>query len=90
MEPLDRADALARLDRFVGAWDLEAVFPNNAAAVLRGARSVFAWMKGRQLLVQHTEVPTPDAPDSIAVIAANAEHEGYTQHYFDSRGVVRR
>jgi hypothetical protein len=45
-------------------------------------------MKGGQLLVQRTEVPA-QAPDSIAIIAVNADKDAYTQHYFDSRGVAR-
>lgn len=89
MDQPDGNTALVRLDTFVGAWNLEAVFPNNPTEVLRGARSVFERMKGRQLLIQHTEVPAPEAPDSIAIIAYDPEKEAYIQHYFDSRGVIR-
>src|SRR6266540_2489456 len=31
----------------------------------------------------------PYFPDSVAVIAVTPDGTGYTQHYFDSRGVVR-
>ncbi len=89
MDQAARDAALGRLDALVGTWNLEAVFPNNPTEVLRGARSVFAWMKGRRLLIQRTEVPAPEAPDSISMIAFDPKSGAYTQHYFDSRGVVR-
>jgi len=89
MDQAARNAALERLDAFVGVWTLEAVFPHHPTEVLRGARSVFEWMKGRQLLVQRTEVPAPEAPDSITIIAVDPEKDAYVQHYFDSRGVVR-
>ena len=31
----------------------------------------------------------PEAPDSMAIIAADPDTGGYTQHYFDARGVAR-
>ena len=34
-------------------------------------------------------MPVPAAPDSLAIVAADPRTGGYTQHYFDSRGVVR-
>ncbi|NGO13073.1 hypothetical protein G5C60_37100 [Streptomyces sp. HC44] len=30
-----------------------------------------------------------EAPDSMAIVAADPETGAYTQHYFDSRGVIR-
>jgi len=54
-----------------------------------GGRCDFYWIQGGQLLIQRIEIPAPEAPDSMSVIAVNADGEGYTQHYFDSRGVVR-
>jgi hypothetical protein len=53
------------------------------------ARSWFEWTLDRQFLVQRTEVPVPEAPDSMAIIAADQDTGGYTQHYFDARGVAR-
>ena len=85
-----RADALARLDVFVGDWSLEARFPGQEQApsgVL--VRSWFEWALDGQFLLQRTEVPVPAAPDSLAIVAADPRTGGYTQHYFDSRGVVR-
>ena len=39
--------------------------------------------------MEHSEVDLPEAPDGLRVIAPDADGNGYTQHYFDSRGVVR-
>ena len=52
------------------------------------ARSRFEWALDRQYLVQRVEAPNP-APDAMAIIAVDPETGGYTQHYYDSRGVVR-
>jgi hypothetical protein len=89
-----RADALARLDVFVGDWSLEARFPGQDQAPPGPGggvtiRSRFEWALDGQFLLQHTEVPVPDAPDSLAIVAADPHTGGYTQHYYDSRGVVR-
>ncbi|MGH8984756.1 MAG: hypothetical protein ACRDY6_12905 [Acidimicrobiia bacterium] len=84
----DESDALGRLAAFVGAWSVEASFPQFADSDLRG-RTEFEWILGRRFLLQRSEVPHPEAPDSFSVIAVDAEHAAYTQHYFDSRGVVR-
>ena len=91
----NRADALARLDVFVGDWSMEARFPGDrpappgAARPGPTARSRFEWALGGQFLVQHTEVPVPEAPDSLAIVGTDPRTGGYTQHYYDSRGVVR-
>ena len=44
---------------------------------------------GREYLFQRSEIPHPDFPDSISIIAVDPNGEAYTQHYFDSRGVAR-
>jgi hypothetical protein len=49
----------------------------------------FEWMLDGQFLLQRSETPGPEFPDSIGIIAVAADGAGYTQHYFDSRGVVR-
>lgn len=91
----NRADALARLDVFVGGWSMEAQFPGHqpapSGAAGRGAmaRSRFEWALGGQFLLQHTEIPIPQAPDSLAIVGTDLRTGGYTQHYYDSRGVVR-
>jgi len=53
------------------------------------ARSVFEWILDGRYLAQRTEISVPDAPDTLAIVAAVAGEHAYTQHYFDSRGVTR-
>jgi len=81
-----RADALARLDIFVGEWVVEARFPGADGPA---GRSRFEWALDRQFLIQRTEVPVPEAPDGLMIIGADLATGAYTQHYYDSRGVVR-
>ena len=91
----NRSQALARLDVFVGEWVVEARFPGDqptppdAAGDGLVARSRFEWALDRQFLIQRTEVPVPEAPDGLMIVSADPETGAYTQHYYDSRGVVR-
>jgi hypothetical protein len=91
----NRADALGRLDVFVGEWALEARFGGDQPAPSDGsgdqprARTWFEWALDGQFLVQRTEVPVPEAPDSLTIVSLDPETGAYTQHYYDSRGVVR-
>jgi hypothetical protein len=87
-----RDPALERLDAFIGTWHLDAVFPH--APPSEGgdhdevASATFEWTLDGRFLVQRTNAPRP-APDSLAVVNFDPAHHTYTQHYFDSRGVVR-
>ena len=91
----NRAEALARLDVLVGEWNVEARFPDDRATPSPATedgpivRTRFEWALDRQFLLQHTEIPIPEAPDSLTIIGADLETGAYTQHYFDSRGVAR-
>jgi hypothetical protein len=91
----NRADALARLDVFVGEWVMEARFPDNQSASSSAAgdgpqvRSRFEWGLERQFLLQRTEIPIPEAPDSLTIVSVDPQTGAYTQHYYDSRGVAR-
>jgi hypothetical protein len=90
-----RADAFAHLDVFVGEWIMEARFPgdqplpSSAAGDGPQVRSRFEWTLDRQFLLQRTEIPIPEAPDSLTIVSVDLETGAYTQHYYDSRGVVR-
>jgi len=90
-----QAEALARLEAFIGDWSVQAEFiddelaPPGADGRAPEVRSRFEWALDGQFLLQHTEVPIPGAPDSLAIVAVDPQTGGYTQHYFDSRGVVR-
>ena len=81
------ADALARLDVFVGEWVVEARFPGGGDAP--AARSTFEWALDWQFLIQRTAVPVPEAPDGLMIVSADPQTGAYTQHYYDSRGVAR-
>jgi hypothetical protein len=87
-----RETALKRLEVFIGEWRLglgASTPPPDAGDSMPGARAVFEWALGGQFLVQRTEVPDPNAPNSLCIVAYESGTGGYTQHYFDSRGVVR-
>jgi hypothetical protein len=84
----NRLQALARLDVFVGEWALEARFPGHQPAPGQ-AHSRFEWALDGQFLLQRTEVPVPEAPDGLTIVSVDPETGAYTQHYYDSRGVVR-
>jgi len=83
-DELSPTRALARLEVLVGEWIEQVTLPR-----VPPGRMVFEWALDGQYLLQRSEIPDPAFPDSIAIIAANADGAGYTQHYFDSRGVVR-
>jgi len=87
----NRSGALARLGVFVDEWVLEARFPGDQPAPAGGpqARSWFEWALDGQFLLHRTEIPVPEAPDSLNLISVDPETGAYTQHYYDSRGVVR-
>ncbi len=81
-------DKLAKLDAFIGEWSVEMVAPWAQQSDVRG-RTTFTWLLGRRYLEERSEVPIPEAPDNMAIVAPAAEGDGFTQHYFDDRGVVR-
>jgi hypothetical protein len=75
-------EQIARLQPFIGEWTTEA----SIAPGMQG-HTVFEWTLGGAYLLQRSDIPHPQAPDGLCVIAV--DDEGYTQHYFDSRGVTR-
>jgi hypothetical protein len=79
---------IERLEPFIGEWKLEAQIPG--AEDVR-ARAVFEWILGGTFLQERSEVDHPAAPNGVCIISANADDGGggFTQHYFDDRGVVR-
>jgi hypothetical protein len=90
-----QTEALARLGVFIGDWSAEAEFadaslmPPGADGGTPEVRSRFEWALDGRFLLQRTEAPIQGAPDSLAIVAVDPRTGGYTQHYFDSRGVVR-
>ncbi|HEY1625686.1 MAG TPA: hypothetical protein VGG16_17985 [Streptosporangiaceae bacterium] len=89
---VSKAEALKRLEVLAGEWVIEARFPGDqpdAAIAGPKARSRFEWTLDGQFLLQRTEAPVPQAPDSLSIVTADLRTGAYTQHYYDSRGVVR-
>jgi hypothetical protein len=83
-EKTARSAAMERLSPFVGEWTVEVGFAPGMTVP-----TVFEWILGGQFLMQRTTVPDPNAPDSLMVVGADDRGDGYTQHYFDSRGIAR-
>ena len=78
---------LEALEPFVGSWDVEMVFTERYGIPPVHARYDFSWILGGAFLLQASTADRP-APDGHALIGADGD--GFVQHYFDSRGVVRR
>ena len=75
------------LQALIGEWGVE-MLPTGSAPI-GGATAMFEWVLDGRYVVQRTPVPHPDAPDGLMVISSDPLTGGYTQHYFDSRGVTR-
>ncbi len=86
LEDMMATAARARLAPLVGEWRMETSLPGSAGV---RARTTFEWALGGAFLVQRASVDVAEAPDVLCVIAADPATGGFTQHYFDSRGVVR-
>jgi hypothetical protein len=78
---------MQQLEAFVGEWRMVAPGFELPADVADAARTTFEWTLGGAFLLERSTIPVPEAPDALMVIAPG--EAGYTQHYFDSRGVVR-
>jgi hypothetical protein len=86
---MDSGDSLEALKPLVGEWRMVPTF-KDMPPIDASARVTFEWMPGERFLIQRWEVPVPEAPDGLAIIGPDPEHEGrYLQHYFDTRGVAR-
>jgi hypothetical protein len=79
---------VARLEPLVGEWRVEAPAFSLPPEVADAARTSFEWALGGAFLLQRISIPVPEAPDALSVIGPDAG-DGYTQHYFDSRGIAR-
>jgi hypothetical protein len=88
MDEDERSDRLERLDVFVGEWRIEVPAWPLPPELADAARTTFEWTLDGAFLLQRSSVPVPEAPDGLSVIGLD-EDDGYTQHYFDSRGVAR-
>lgn len=79
---MERAGAL---DALVGEWTV-----TSDLLEAKGASGlvVFEWALHGAFLAQYSEAPAP-IPDSLSIITTRDNGDGFTQHYFDERGVVR-
>ena len=84
----DRDERLRRLDVLVGEWRLDAPAFPLPPELAAEARSTFEWALGGTFLLQRSSVPVAEAPDGLCLVGLDAG-AGYTQHYFDSRGIAR-
>ena len=83
-----RDERLRRLDALAGEWRLDAPAFPLPPELAAEARSTFEWTLDGAFLLQRTSVPVTEAPDSLCVVGL-ADGDGYTQLYFDARGVAR-
>jgi hypothetical protein len=74
------------LDVLVGVWVTEARFPNGVSGT---GRTSFEWVLGAAFLLQRATADVDGPPEGLMLIGPDEEGV-LTQHYFDSRGVVRR
>jgi hypothetical protein len=73
------------LVQLVGTWRTEARFPNGVSGT---GTTTFELVLGGEYLLQHATVEVDGPPEGLMVIGPG-EHGALTQHYFDSRGVIR-
>jgi hypothetical protein len=83
-----RIARLERLEPFLGEWRFEVPGRPLPPELADAARTTFEWTLGGAFLLQRASVPVPEAPDGLMLIGPDGG-EGYTQHYFDSRGIAR-
>lgn len=88
MDEDQRVARLERLEPFVGEWLIDAPDFPLPPGLADAARSTFEWTLGGAFLLQRSSIPVPEAPDALSVMGPDAD-DGYTQHYFDSRGIAR-
>lgn len=81
---------MADLAPFLGTWDMEAVFPPESGVSVTGGEvtTSFEWALGGRFLLQRSDAPAP-IPQGLCIIGEKEATGGFTQHYFDSRGVAR-
>src|SRR4051794_38048764 len=75
-----------RLTPFLGEWSVEtSLAPRGSVR----ARTTFELALDGAFVLERSAIELAEAPDSLAVIAADELTGAFRQHYFDSRGVVR-
>jgi len=72
---------MKRLEPLIGEWKVTSSLGDVRAV------ATFEWTLGEAFVLQRSQIDLPEAPDALCVIAPAGDD--FTQHYFDSRGVVR-
>jgi hypothetical protein len=83
--------SLAVLEPLVGEWVAEFDDPGHPGTSVR-ATTTFRWMAGGRFLIQDASAPAPFPTGHCLIGRADPDDEKSTliQHYFDSRGIVRK
>jgi hypothetical protein len=80
--------ALRELEPLVGAWNIEATWPDGEQWP-GGGRVTFEWHDSGAHLVERGTAELPEAPDNVSIIGCDAANGTYLQLYSDERGVCR-
>ena len=74
------------LDALIGEWTTEVTFPDGLSGT---GRTTFERVLGGAFVLQRATADVDGPPEGLMLIGPD-EEGALTQHYFDSRGVVRR
>jgi hypothetical protein len=85
--PTIRSPNLEALNALVGTWFISMTHVDLPDTV--HGQKTFGWLEGGYFLVEHSHFNHPDVPDSISMIGVADSSGGLSEHYFDSRGVLR-
>jgi hypothetical protein len=83
----ERNDALKKLDRLVGRWNIVFTLPGDPPVSIKG-RASFEWMDG-VFMVHRSDADDPNFPTGYSIIGSDDTMGTYTMLYSDSRGVTR-
>jgi hypothetical protein len=84
----ETTDGLTALDAFVGEWAVSGSMTLDEPIEISGWTG-FEWLEGGGFLIQRSTTERTEFPNTIAVIGAAEDGNGYDFHHFDSRGVSR-
>ena len=76
---------MSALDALIGEWVTEATFPDGMSGT---GRTTFEWALGGAFLLQRSKADVGGVPEGLCLLGADGD--AFVQHYFDSRGVVRK
>jgi hypothetical protein len=80
--------ASKRLERLVGKWNAEVLFPSFSPTPMHTV-AIFEWVEDRSFLAWRADAPSDIFPSAVFLIGADDSIDRYTALYSDSRGVSR-